>query len=211
MLSSGSYGEVLAYRAAEQSDQLAIGAAMSLFETVPLILLGMALYRLGFFSAALDRARMRRWGWAGLLGGALVTLALGWWGVARDFPPFLTQFLFNGASAFPRFAMMLGIAALLVLWAPRAAESWLGSRFVAAGRMAFSNYVGTSLVMMLVFQGWAGGFYGELGRAGLFPVVLFGWVLMLAWSKPWLQHFRYGPLEWLWRCLTYGRIFPFRR
>lgn len=211
VLSSGSYGEVLAYRAAEQSDQLAIGAAMSLFETVPLILLGMALYRLGFFSAALDRARMRRWGWAGLLGGALVTLALGWWGVARDFPPFLTQFLFNGASAFPRLAMMLGIAALLVLWAPRAAESWLGSRFVGAGRMAFSNYVGTSLVMMLVFQGWAGGLYGDLGRAGLFPVVLFGWVLMLAWSKPWLQHFRYGPLEWLWRCLTYGRIFPFRR
>src|SRR5690606_2161812 len=211
VLTAGSYGDVLAYRVAEQSDQLAIGAAMSLFETVPLILLGMALYRLGFFSGALHPAGMRRWGWAGLLGGALVTLALGWWGVASDFPPFLTQFLFNGASAFPRLAMTLGIAALLVLWAPRAAEGWLGSRFVAAGRMAFSNYVGTSLVMMLVFQGWAGGLYGELGRASLFPVVLFGWVLMLAWSRPWLRHFRYGPLEWLWRCLTYGRTFPFRR
>lgn len=207
VLTGGGYGDVLAYRAAEQSDQLAVGAAMSLFETVPLILLGMALYRLGFFSGALDRARMRRWGWAGLLGGALVTLALGWWGVARDFPPFLTQFLFNGASTFPRLAMMLGIAALLVLWAPRAAQGWLGSRFVAAGRMAFSNYVGTSLVMMLVFQGWAGGLYGELGRASLFPVVLFGWVLMLAWSRLWLRHFRYGPLEWLWRCLTYGKLF----
>jgi uncharacterized protein len=34
---------------------------------------------------------------------------------------------------------------------------------------------------------------------------------MLAWSKPWLGRFRYGPLEWLWRCLTYGRLFRLRR
>jgi uncharacterized protein len=66
----------------------------------------------------------------------------------------------------------------------------LGERLVAAGRMAFSNYVGTSLLMALVFQGWA---------------------VMLRWSRPWLARFRYGPLEWLWRCLTYGRWFPIRR
>ena len=35
--------------------------------------------------------------------------------------------------------------------------------------------------------------------------------VMLAWSKPWLARYRYGPLEWLWRCLTYGRLFPLRR
>ena len=35
--------------------------------------------------------------------------------------------------------------------------------------------------------------------------------LVLFWSKPWLDHFRYGPLEWLWRCLTYGKRFPLRR
>ncbi len=36
-------------------------------------------------------------------------------------------------------------------------------------------------------------------------IVLAAWLLMLAWSKPWLARFRYGPLEWLWRCLTYGQ------
>ena len=41
--------------------------------------------------------------------------------------------------------------------------------------------------------------------------VLFGWVLMLVWSKPWLARFRFGPLEWLWRTLTYGKIAPMRR
>jgi uncharacterized protein len=154
---------------------------------------------------------MKRWGWIGFGGGALASLALGWWAVARDFAPFLTQFLFNGPSAFPRLPMVLGIASLLVLWAPWAAQTGLGRRFVAAGRMAFSNYIGTSLVMMLVFHGWAGGLYAELHRTELLVVVVLAWALMLAWSKPWLDRFRYGPLEWLWRCLTYWKVFPLRR
>jgi uncharacterized protein len=41
--------------------------------------------------------------------------------------------------------------------------------------------------------------------------VLFGWGLMLTCSPWWLKRFRYGPLEWLWRCLTYWRLFPLRR
>jgi uncharacterized protein len=77
--------------------------------------------------------------------------------------------------------------------------------------MAFSNYIGTSILMMLVFRGWAGGFYGELDRVALLAAVLLGWAAMLAWSRPWLAHFRYGPLEWIWRCLTYWRLFPMRR
>jgi len=207
----GSYRDVVAYRFTEQSEQLAIYAAIAVFETIPLMLMGMALYRFGFFAATIDRGRMRRWGWNGFLGGAAISLALGGWAVDRGFPPFLTQLLFNGLSGFPRIAMVIGLAALLVLWTARAAPTALGGRVAAAGRMAFSNYIGTSLVMMLVFHGWAGGFYGELNRTALLAFVLLGWTLMLAWSKPWLDRFSYGPLEWLWRCLTYGRLFPLRR
>ena len=207
----GTYADVVTYRVVEQGTQLAFYAVIGAFETMPLMLIGMALLRYGLFEAALDRAKMRRWGWIGFAGGALLSLALGWWAVARDFPPFLTQFLFNGAAAFPRLPMVLGLASLLALWAPAAAKNWLGSRFVAAGRMAFSNYLGTSLLMTLAFHGWAGGLFGELDRAGLLVVVAAAWVLMLGWSKPWLEHFRYGPLEWLWRCLTYWKLFPLRR
>lgn len=211
VLRQGGYGDVVAYRFSEQGAQLAMYMFIAAFETVPLMLVGMALYRFGFFGGALDRAKMLQWGWIGFAGGALVSLALGWWVMARDFPPYLTQFVFNGASAFPRLAMVLGLASLLVLWAPRAVQGWFGSRFAAAGRMAFSNYIGTSVAMMLIFHGWAGGFYGELHRLDLLLAVVFGWVLMLAWSRPWLERFRYGPLEWLWRCLTYGKLFPLRR
>ena len=81
----------------------------------------------------------------------------------------------------------------------------------AVGQMAFSNYIGTSLVMTFLFHGWGLGLYARYGRLELIAFVLLGWALMLAWSKPWLAHFRYGPLEWLWRSLTYGSLAPFRR
>ena len=208
----GGYGEVVAHRARSDSAGLLKTPFIALIETIPLMLVGMALYRLGLFAGGFDRARMRRWGWIGFLGGALLSLPLGLWAMAAGFPLMLTQFVFNGAAQLVHLPMILGLAALLTLWAPVASQSWLGSRVVAAGRMAFSNYVGSSLIMMLVFQGWAGiGLYGELHRAGLLLIVLAAWALMLAWSKPWLGHFRHGPLEWLWRCLTYGRLFPFTR
>jgi len=209
--SGGSFAGVVQYRLVKQGGMLGQAIFIVLIETVPLLLIGMALYRLGFFAGTLDHFRMRRWSWIGLIGGALGSLALGWWTIAADFPFYLTQFTFNAASALPRLPMILGLAGLLVLAAPAAAGGWLGRRIIAAGRMAFSNYIGTSVLMMLVFQGWAGGLFGQLGRAGLLGFVLLGWLLMLAWSQPWLARFRYGPLEWLWRCLTYGRLFPFRR
>ena len=176
-----------------------------------LVLGGMALYRMGFFSGAFDRAKMRRWGWIGIVAGVLVTIPLALWPYRTGFDFFTTLFVFNAVGRIGQLPMALGLAALLVLWAPSAAKGWLGSRFAAAGRMAFSNYLGTSIIMMFVFHGWALGLFGYLGRVELFGVVLVTWIAMLAWSKAWLAQFRYGPLEWLWRCLTYGKAFELRR
>ena len=212
VMREGSYGDVVVHRAREEGTAVLKTPFIAVLETLPLMLIGMALYRMGLFAGGFDRAAMRRWGWIGVLGGALLSLPLGLWAMAAEFPLLLTQFVCNGASQLFHLPMIVGLAALLTLWAPTASRSWLGSRVVAAGRMAFSNYLGTSLLMMLLFQGWAGvGLYGELHRAGLLLIVLAAWALMLAWSRPWLARFRYGPLEWLWRCLTYGRRVPFRR
>ncbi|RKF21062.1 DUF418 domain-containing protein [Altericroceibacterium spongiae] len=211
VMQQGSYGDIVAFRFAEQSGQLAELLIVVLFETAPLMVLGMALYRRGFFMAPLDSSQRLLWSVVALIGGVLLSLPLGLWAIETGFPPFLTQFLFNGPSAFPRLAVSLGMAGLLTLWAPVCARSWLGSRVIAAGRMAFSNYVGTSALMLLIFQGWAGGLYGDLHRMALLPIVLLGWIAMLGWSKSWLTTFRYGPLEWLWRCLAYGKAFNIKR
>jgi uncharacterized protein len=77
--------------------------------------------------------------------------------------------------------------------------------------MAFTSYLGTSALMLVVFHGWGLGLFGKLNRAELYAVTLAVWMLILASSAPWLARFRHGPLEWLWRCLTYGRFFALRR
>ncbi|MXP25785.1 DUF418 domain-containing protein [Altererythrobacter indicus] len=211
VIQNGDYGDILNYRFSNQSDHLAESIFTILFETLPLMVLGMGLYRLGFFQSLSVTSRYVFWGWVGVIGGAVLNGFLGLWAMETGFAPFLTQFIFNGPSAFPRLGMILGIAALLTAWTPLIANSWLGSRCVAAGRMAFSNYIGTSLLMLLIFQGWAGGLYGQLHRLPLLPIVLLGWALMLICSKLWLDKYRYGPLEWLWRCLTYGTLFAIKR
>jgi len=208
-----NYPEIVAHTVQEKADEL-IGEVIivPLTETLGLMLIGMALYRRGFFSGAFDRARMRRWGWIGIVAGLALTIPFALWPYLAGFPFFLTMVNFNALARIGQLPMVLGIAALLVVNAPRlAAESALGSRFVAAGRMAFSNYLGTSLVMMFVFHGWALGLVGRLHRPELVLGVLAVWAAMLLWSKAWLARYRYGPLEWLWRCLTYWRLFPLRR
>jgi uncharacterized protein len=105
--------------------------------------------------------------------------------------------------------MVTAIASLIILASRRGGA--MVERIAAAGRAAFSNYLGTSIVMTGLFYGWGLSLYGKLGRVELLLVVIAGWALMLLWSKPWLQRFRYGPLEWAWRSLTSWRVEPLRR
>ncbi|MFN3864272.1 MAG: DUF418 domain-containing protein [Erythrobacter sp.] len=209
-IASGDYAALVAHRFGAQAFDPLVMALFYCLETIPLMLIGMALYRMGFFTGAFARARLLRWGWAGVIAGGLAHLAIGLLMRADGFSYYGTLAAFMGLSPLPRLWMVLGLAALLVVWAPTA-TGWLGQRVRAAGRAAFTNYLGTSVVMLFMFHGWALGLFGQLNRPQLYLVVVLAWVVMLAWSKPWLEHYRYGPLEWLWRCLTYRRLFPLKK
>ena len=81
----------------------------------------------------------------------------------------------------------------------------------AAGRMAFTNYIACSLIGTTLAYGHAGDLLGRvtlLEAQGIVAVTCLG---MLIWSPLWLSVFRFGPLEWLWRSLTYGAAQPMRR
>lgn len=209
-IAAGDYGTLVAHRISEQWSEPVANALLFGWETLPLMLIGMALYRMGFFSGGFERAKLVRWGWAGVIAGAVAHLGIGLVVKGGGFTYYGTIAGFVGMSPLPRLWMVLGLAALLVAYAP-SATGWLGERVRAAGRAAFTNYLGTSLVMMLVFHGWALGLFGELNRPQLYLVTVLAWAVMLAWSKPWLDRYRYGPLEWLWRCLTYRTVFPLSR
>lgn len=209
-IASGDYAALTAHRLGVQGLEPFQNLFLFGFETLPLMMIGMALYRYGFFSGAFARDKMLRWGWIGFILGALAHLAIGLVMRADGFSFYGTLAGFLGMSALPRLVMTVGLAALLVVYAP-GATGWLGERIRAAGRAAFTNYLGTSIVMLFVFHGWALGLFGQLNRPQLYLVVVLAWVVMLAWSKPWLDRHNYGPLEWLWRSLTYRRLFPLRK
>mgnify|MGYP006159207105 CR=1 FL=1 len=110
-----------------------------------------------------------------------------------------------------RRAVELAYAALLILALDAGVLPWLMARLGAAGRMAFSNYLITSLIMTTIFYGYGLGWFGGFSRAQLYWLVAAQWGLMLLWSRPWLARFRYGPFEWAWRSLSRGKVVPFRR
>ena len=96
----------------------------------------------------------------------------------------------------------IGYAALIILLLRRG--TWWTTRIAAAGRMAFTNYLGTSVAMTLIFYGHGLGQFALWPRASLYLLVLPVWTFMLLWSKPWLDRFGQGPLERLWRLAAGG-------
>ena len=175
-------------------------------ETLPYMLLGMALFQSGFFIGDWPGSRIRALAIGGIAGGGLITAGFAVWSASSHFPEIAMRFSIGYGLGFAHLAMALGYAAALMLFAPPLLRTALGQRLAAAGQVAFSNYIGTSLIMTAIFYGWGFGLIGRFGTAAQAGFVVMAWALMLAWSPWWLRRFRQGPLEWLWRSLTDARL-----
>jgi uncharacterized protein len=210
---TGSMSGIIAHRF--RSSEAALEPIMTLqfvvFQYLPMMMIGAALYRLGFFSGGWDRRRMLGWGIAGIAIGSASALALGLWLMRSGWPFDLNYFVFYGPVGILRLPVTLGYMAVMVALVPCIAPTALGRRISAAGQMALTNYIGTSFVMAFIFQGWGLGLFDRFSRFEQWGFMLLGFALMLGWSQSWLARYRFGPLEWLWRCLTYWRLFPLRR
>jgi len=92
-------------------------------------------------------------------------------------------------------------------------ESWLRRLrpLAAVGRMALTNYLMHSLVFTLVANGYGLGFYGRVRPPVGLVMTLAMFVLQIVLSNWWLGRFRFGPMEWLWRSLSYRKLQPMRR
>ncbi|MFT6195266.1 MAG: hypothetical protein ACJASU_002179 [Cognaticolwellia sp.] len=78
--------------------------------------------------------------------------------------------------------------------------------FIPMGRMALTNYIMHSVILSSIFYGYAGDYFGEISRAAQMLIAFTIIVLQLRLSRWWLNHYAFGPLEWLWRCLSYKKI-----
>jgi uncharacterized protein len=99
----------------------------------------------------------------------------------------------------------------LILWLLRVypGSPWFG-RLAAVGRMALTNYLMQSVICTTLFYGYGFNLFGRLNYAWQLLVVVAVWALQLIVSPWWLRHFQFGPVEWLWRWLTYGTRPPMR-
>jgi uncharacterized protein len=179
------------------------------WETLAYMLFGMAALKTGFLTGAWANRRYRKVVMIGFGVGIPLYAALAWWLIGQDFaaPALVAGWLAVTVPIRP--FMILAIAASIILLTRKG--GWLTQRIAAAGRAAFTNYLGTSILMTLLFYGYGLGLFGHLTRIQLWLPVVGAWVIMLLWSKPWLDRFNYGPFEWLWRSLARGRVQPMRR
>jgi uncharacterized protein len=149
---------------------------------------------------------LRRWRAVGLLAGLPVAAAAVWLMHGQDMMvPSL------------RVAAGMTLVSVASVFVPLGYLSWvtLGWRrlhFLApAGRMALTNYLLQSLLWTWVFFGYGLGLWGEIPRAAQVPLALVFFAAQILFSRWWLERFRFGPAEWLWRSLTYWRLQPMRR
>jgi len=172
-----------------------------------LMLIGVALFRIGVVQGERTDTYYRRLAWWGVGVGTAITgigMAVQ---IATDWSPdvALVGRMPTGIGTIP---MALGYMALIILWNRRTGPH--RERVRNVGRMALSNYLAQSVLGVAMLTWWLSDTV-ELTRTTIAIWILGAWALQLWWSTWWLTHFRYGPFEWAWRCATYRSIQPLRR
>jgi uncharacterized protein len=208
-LHRGGWAGIVAARLAKDGTTPLVNLMALGPQTLGLMLLGMAGLRSGFLTGRWDGARYRRIAAAALALALPVHAAIAWWSWRSGF---------DGATLFGAYYLVsmpfyyvqaAGYAAAIVLLTRRGGR--LVERLAAAGRAAFTNYLGTSLLAGAVFFGYGLGLYGRVDRLHAWLIVPLLWAIILLWSKLWLDRYRYGPFEYAWRALARWRFEPMRR
>jgi uncharacterized protein len=122
-----------------------------------------------------------------------------------------TMLSFMSLNSLAAVFIALGYIALFCLWLKSDKLQGFRKRLEAVGRMAFTNYISQSIICTLLFYSHGLGLFAQLDRYQLMIVVAAIFIAQLIWSPWWLSRFKFGPLEWLWRSLSYGKLQPFKR
>ena len=173
-----------------------------------LMLLGMGLFKMGVLTAQRSKAFYRNMlligfatGFPLIIVGLVTSFNSGW---SLEYARFAGS-LFNYLGSI---GVSLGYISAIMLIAQSGRGQAIVARFAAVGRMALSNYLLQTVLSIFVFYGFGLGLFGQVERIGQLLVVLGIWAIQLIVSPIWLRHYRFGPVEWLWRSLTYGKAQP---
>ncbi|MEM6894641.1 MAG: DUF418 domain-containing protein [Bacteroidota bacterium] len=182
-------------------------------DNIPLMLLGMALFQLGFFTNGWSKRQYQKTVALGYLIG-IPLVVYDWYfflevqnrEAARN-AMYINQSIDLSFLVYhlQRIALALAHVALIVLLYNK---GWFGNlfkRLEAVGQMALTNYLMQSIFLAIIFYGFGFKLFNTLSYYQLYFVVFVIWIAQLGYSPIWLKHYRFGPFEWLWRSLTYGK------
>ena len=186
---------------------------MRLPKILAMFLIGLYAYRIGVFQNLPENKPLIRKVMVYGLGLGIVgnLLMAGLSGNEGDFPPSLAGVFGVIGYAFGVPALALGIiATITTLWQTDAWKRIL-SLLTPVGRMALTNYLMQTVICVVIFYGYGFGLVGTMGaaKATLIALTIFAFQVVL--SNLWLKFFGYGPMEWIWRQLTYRQRFPIWR
>ena len=173
------------------------------WRTTAMMLLGMMLFRKGVLSADKSIKYYKKMILVGFAPGLILSII----GLnqAYDFE-WSGAYVMNIGANYKLVSgvfMAIGYIGFVMWFFKKGIFKNLQSRLQATGRMAFTNYIGMSLICTLIFNGHGLGLFGTFDRLQQFLVVISLWVLILILSPLVLKKYRFGPLEWMWRKLTY--------
>jgi uncharacterized protein len=201
------------------SFQVPIFLLMMFWRTTGLMLIGMALFKWGIFTAGQGTEVSGRFDFKKLyrnflIFGTVIGLAMvtaGWFANFHhnwsfDYSMFEGQQFNYWGSLFLAGAYLGGI--MLICQSGKLPK--LTRRLAAVGRMAFTNYLMQTVICTTLFYGHGFGLFGKVNRTGQILIVILIFALQMWLSPLWLKHFRFGPMEWLWRSLTYRKMQPMR-
>jgi uncharacterized protein len=181
-----------------------------LWDVLSMMLIGIALFRWGVLTA---EKSVQFYGLMVLV-GYVVGLAINYYEmkiVLDDKFSFLAFRKSEITYYWGKIFMAMGHVGLIMLFCKSSLLNWLKLALASVGKMALTNYLMHSVICMLVFTGVGFGLFGRLQRFELLYVVFSIWIFQLILSPIWLTYFHYGPMEWLWRNLSYQKIYPIRK
>lgn len=213
------YPTVAKYISGESLKGQTIYLKYSIWDPLALMLLGIALFKWGFLTLQWTRAQYMKTVLIGYgIGFPLVIWnfyynTIHYPNLEASLSAWETHTVFWTDLIYPvqRICLMMGHAALILLLFQAGRFAKLFDRLRAVGQMAFTNYIVHTIICTLIFFGYGLNYYAEVEYYKIYFVVFGIWILQLVYSPIWLRYYLFGPLEWLWRSLTYWKIQPMKR
>ena len=204
---TSSYSSAYEYNLEKANEMIYFVLPFFLFlDALMMMVIGMALFKLGVLDGGRDIKFYIRMMCIGFLTGISINAYEVLLITNSNMDIIETNPYFRFTYHFGRLFMGLGYLGLIILLIKIEKLESLRFRLACVGRMALTNYLMHSVIALFIFSGAGLGLLGKFSWSQLYLFVLLIWVIQLYISPLWLKYFYFGPVEWLWRLLTYLKI-----